>query len=130
MLPGVLPSGYQRAAPFRGTGSGAALPNPQVWSSGYALTYTDGSGRLTLVVNPDGDPAVGPWRTVEATVDDRALQIQERDALVVVRTAPTVVHRSLSSASGRASPTRRCFKWRGRCVRCSLPGVADVRSLP
>lgn len=88
LLPSVLPSGYGLAAPFRGTGSGAPLSNPHTWGSGYAVTYTDGGGRLTLVVHPDGPLASGEWHATGTTLDGLALLIQERGDLVLVSTAP------------------------------------------
>ena len=89
-LPSYLPAGYGLAAPFRGTGSGAPLPNPHTWGSGYAVTYTDGSGRLTLMVHPDEPVAGGEWSPTDAVLDGRALLVQERAGLVLVSTAPLV----------------------------------------
>jgi hypothetical protein len=88
VLPQMLPPGYERAATFRGTGSGAALPNPHVWGSGYAVTFTDGSGRVTVVVNSDDELGTGDWEPALTTPGTRRLEIQKRDVLVIVRTAP------------------------------------------
>ncbi len=88
LIPSALPSGFALASPFRGTGSGAPLPNPHIWGSGYAVTYTDGSGRLTLMVHPDDPVASGEWQSTGTTLDGLALLIQERAGLVLVSTAP------------------------------------------
>lgn len=85
-LPSTLPPGYALAAPFRGTGSGAPLPNPHTWGSGYAVTYTDGHGRLTLVVNPDELAEGGEWERTDVALDGRALVVQERGELALVST--------------------------------------------
>ncbi len=88
LLPSTLPPGYALAAPFRGTGSGMPLSNPHTWRSGYAVTYTDGSGRLTLVVHPDEPLATGEWLATDSALDGRGLRVQERGGLVLVSTAP------------------------------------------
>lgn len=87
LLPSALPPGYPLAAPFRGTGSGAPLPNPHTWGSGYAVTYTDGHGRLTLVVNPD-ELAESELERTDVALDGRVLVVQERGGLVLVSTEP------------------------------------------
>ncbi|MHB9150065.1 MAG: hypothetical protein ACYC33_08330 [Thermoleophilia bacterium] len=86
LLPSTLPPGYALAAPFRGTGSGTPLPNPHAWGSGYAVTYTDESGRITLVVHPDDPLAGGEWLPTDAAFGGRALVVQERGGLVLVST--------------------------------------------
>lgn len=88
LLPSTLPPGYALAAPFRGTGSGAPLPNPHTWGRGYAVTYTDGSGRLTLVVNPEELAEGGEWERTDVALNGRALVVQERGGLVMVSTEP------------------------------------------
>lgn len=88
LLPDSLPPGFVLAAPFRGTGSGAALPNPHTWGDGYAVTYTDGRARLTVMVNPDEPVDGGAWQEAAATLQGRPLSVQERDGLVLVSTAP------------------------------------------
>lgn len=88
LLPSFLPTGFRLAAPFRGTGSGRPLPNPHTWGTGYAVTYTDGNGRLTVVVGPDQELSTGPWVAVYATFDGRALRVTRNDSLVVVETVP------------------------------------------
>lgn len=89
LLPSTLPPGYALAAPFRGTGSGTPLPNPHTWESGYAVTYTDENGRLTLVVqHPDEPFANGEWRPTDKMLDGGILLVQERAGLVLVSTGP------------------------------------------
>lgn len=106
LLPSTLPPGYELAAPFRGTGSGAPLPNPHVWGSGYAITYTDGRGRLTVMLNADEPVDGGGWETTEQTLRGRVLLVQERGNLVLVitdlpvpaRDLPVVIGEGLSRA--------------------------------
>ncbi|HZK49863.1 MAG TPA: hypothetical protein VFD74_09740, partial [Thermoleophilia bacterium] len=86
LLPSTLPVGFALAAPFRGTGSGGPLPNPHAWGSGYAVTYTDGRGRLTLMVNPDEPVEGGAWERTTLTLGGAALVVQERGGLVLVST--------------------------------------------
>src|SRR5665811_185845 len=86
LLPSTLPAGFALAAPFRGTGSGGPLPNPHAWGSGYAVTYTDGRGRLTLMVNPDEPVEGGAWERTTLTLGGAALVVQERGGLVLVST--------------------------------------------
>jgi hypothetical protein len=64
------------------------LSNPHTWGSGYAVTYTDGSGRLTVVVHPDEPLASGEWLPTDPVLDGRSLSVQERGGLVLVSTAP------------------------------------------
>lgn len=88
LLPATLPSGFMLAAPFRGTGSGAALPNPHTWSGGYAVTYTDGRARLTVMVEPDEPVEGGVWDDTGLELRGRPLLSQERDGLVLVSATP------------------------------------------
>ncbi len=88
LLPGWLPAGFSLAAPFRGTGSGASLPNPHIWVTGYAVTFTDGDGRLTVVVGPDQEVSEGPWVVAGAALDGRQLRVHRDAGLVVVETGP------------------------------------------
>lgn len=88
LFPSFLPTGFRLAAPFRGTGSGRPLPNPHTWGTGYAVTYTDGNARLTVVVGPDQELSTGPWVAVDAMLDGRALRVTRDDPLVVVETVP------------------------------------------
>ena|GEM_PF-5713559 len=88
LLPGYLPADFELAAPFRGTGSGSALPNPHTWGDGYAVTYTDGRARLTVMVNPDEPVNGGEWEETAGDLKGSPLLVQDRDGLVLVSTAP------------------------------------------
>lgn len=88
LLPSVLPPGFALAAPFRGTGSGAPLPNPHLWGFGYAVTYTDGNGRLTVIVNPDEPIGGGEWQPTDISLIGYQLVAQERGVLALVATVP------------------------------------------
>lgn len=88
LLPGYLPPEFELAAPFRGTGSGAPLPNPHTWGDGYAVTYTDGRARLTVMVAPDEPVDGGVWEETRQEFQGRSLLAQVRDGLVLVSTGP------------------------------------------
>ncbi|GAB4246014.1 MAG: hypothetical protein Kow00129_06220 [Thermoleophilia bacterium] len=83
LAPTWLPSRMQVAAPFRGTGSGAGLPNPHLWGSGWALTLTDGYSRLTVVAGAE-DEFAGSWETLRMD-SGRELGIQRKGELTLVR---------------------------------------------
>ncbi len=88
LLPGYLPPGFGLAAPFRGTGSGSPLPNPQVWVDGYAVTYTEGQTRITVVVGQGDELAVGWGEKSPATFRGRSLFVRDGGDLVQVSTGP------------------------------------------
>lgn len=88
VLPGYLPPDFELAAPFRGTGSGSSLPNPHVWADGYAVTFTDGSARLTVVVGAGDELFVGSGEESSATLGDRPLFVLDESGLVQVFTGP------------------------------------------
>ncbi len=62
LLPAWLPSAYGLAVPYVSVGSGAVLPNPQVWDGGYRVSYTDGHGLIVLHVGSGRLPGGGMWR--------------------------------------------------------------------
>ncbi|MBU2602276.1 MAG: hypothetical protein KKA32_08930 [Actinobacteria bacterium] len=104
LLPSTLPPGFELAAPFRGTGSGAPLPNPHAWGAGYAITYTDGRGRLTVMMNPDELVEGGGWESTEQTLGKRVLLVQERGGLVLVTTDAREPARDLFVVIGERLP--------------------------
>lgn len=65
VLPAWLPEGYGLAAPYVSVGSGAVLPNPQVWDGGYRVSYTDGDGLIVLHVGSGRLPGQGVWQPLD-----------------------------------------------------------------
>lgn len=51
--PRVVAARIRLAAPFRGDGLGRRPSHSYSWPGGYAITYTDGLGRLTVMIEPD-----------------------------------------------------------------------------
>jgi hypothetical protein len=83
-LPTYLPPHYGLAAPFISIGSGAVLPNPQTWGSGYRVSYTDLRGMITLMVGVQRRPGKGPWEHLSGTWHGRDLAVRRDGALTVV----------------------------------------------
>ncbi len=74
ILPAELPAGYGVAAPFVAVGSGAVLPNPEVWERGYRVAFTDGSSLVTVAVNLDDPPDAQATTGTSLDVGGRRLQ--------------------------------------------------------
>jgi hypothetical protein len=87
LLPAYLPPGYGLAAPFISIGSGAVLPNPQVWATGYRVSYTDLHGMITVMVGSQRRPGNGSWRPLAGTWRGRGLAVRRSGALTVVTAA-------------------------------------------
>lgn len=73
VLPRRLPAGYGLAAPYVAVGSGAALPNPEVWQGGYRASFTDGRSLVIVAVNLADPPPVGTAAPSRVVVDGRRL---------------------------------------------------------
>lgn len=73
VLPQPLPAGYGLAAPYIAVGSGAALPNPEVWQGGYRVSFTDGRTLVVVAVNLDDPPAVDTASPSSVSVRGRRL---------------------------------------------------------
>jgi len=86
ILPAELPAGYGVAAPFVAIGSGAALPNPEVWERGYRVAFTDGRGLVTVAVNLDDPPVVETTAGAVIEVGGRRLQAGRDGQMVVLLT--------------------------------------------
>lgn len=84
LLPAWLPDGYGLAAPYVSVGSGAALPNPQVWAGGYRVSYTDGDGLIVLHVGSGRLPGAGEWRRAEARWRGAALWTRVADGVATI----------------------------------------------
>lgn len=84
LLPTWLPDGYGLAAPYVSVGSGAALPNPQVWAGGYRVSYTDGDGLVVLHVGSGRLPGGGEWRRLNARWRGAALWIRADGGVITV----------------------------------------------
>jgi hypothetical protein len=102
LLPAHLPPGYGLAAPFISIGSGAVLPNPQVWATGYRVSYTDQHGMITVIVGSQRRPGEGAWKPVAGTWHGRTLAVRRSGALTVVTAAGNgpAVTVSLTGADG------------------------------
>jgi hypothetical protein len=87
LLPAYLPPGYGLATPFISIGSGAVLPNPQVWVTGYRIGYTDLHGMITLMVGSQRRPGEGSWEPLAGTWHGRRLAVRRSGALTVVTAA-------------------------------------------
>jgi hypothetical protein len=83
-LPTYLPPHYGLAAPFISIGSGAVLPNPQVWRSGYRVSYTDLRGMITVMVGAQRRPGKGRWEQLSGSWHGRDLAVRRSGALTVV----------------------------------------------
>jgi hypothetical protein len=111
LLPAWLPDGYGLAAPYVSVGSGAALPNPQVWDGGYRVSYTDGRGLIVLHVGSGKLPGEGAWQPLDGRWNGTALWTragggitavaalgdQRPVAVAVVGARPAVAQRVLTS---------------------------------
>jgi hypothetical protein len=86
ILPAELPAGYGVAAPFVAVGSGAALPNPEVWERGYRVAFTDGSSLVTVAVNLDDPPDAEATTGTSLEVGGRRLQAGRDGQMEVVMT--------------------------------------------
>ncbi len=61
-LPQDLRADYGLAPPYVAVGSGAALPNPQVWDGGYRVSFTNGDTLLVVAAGLDRVPGQGEWQ--------------------------------------------------------------------
>jgi hypothetical protein len=73
LLPAELPAGWGVAAPYIAVGSGAALPNPELWDPGYRLTLTDGHALLIVQAGAERVPGSGSWAPTSLSVAGRPL---------------------------------------------------------
>jgi hypothetical protein len=84
LVPGWLPSGYELAAPYVSVGDGGALANPQVWTGGYRVSFTDGDGLIVVHVGDGRLPGEGTWRALASTWRGARLWRRESGGLVTV----------------------------------------------
>jgi len=86
VLPVELPAGYGVAAPFVAVGSGAALPNPEVWERGYRVAFTDGTSLVTVAVNLDDPPDAEATTGTAIDVGGRRLKAGRDGQTVILLT--------------------------------------------
>jgi hypothetical protein len=82
-LPDYLPHGFALAAPYNGSGSGAAYPNPYAIGNAYSVTYTDGAGYIMVMKNSQDDLSERDWTPLAETFAGRHLRLH-RDADVTL----------------------------------------------
>ncbi len=84
LVPGWLPAGYALAAPYVAVGDGGALPNPQVWTGGYRVSFTDSAGLVILQAGSGRLPGDGEWEPLSRRWRGQRLWRREANGLVTI----------------------------------------------
>lgn len=85
-LPDYLPAGFVLAAPYNGTGTGSAYPNPYAFGRRYSVTYTNGRGYIMVMKNSEDDLSGGQWTPLTERVDGRALRLHSGSDVTLIAT--------------------------------------------